>query len=161
MRTDTSYLRMIARLRELRVAQGLTLAQVEIKSRGKWKAVVVGSYERGTRKVTLERAVALCAFYGADLAALADIAPGTNQGERVMLDLSRLRELASAADQLTLTLIRLARWIATSRRDWNGQVLSIRNTDLALLEIAGERSRAELIAALKRRKMIFKELDRP
>ena len=36
-----------ARLRAIRTQQGLSLHGVEEKSRGRWKAVVVGSYERG------------------------------------------------------------------------------------------------------------------
>ena len=35
-----------ARLRAIRTQQGLSLHGVEEKSRGRWKAVVVGSYER-------------------------------------------------------------------------------------------------------------------
>jgi hypothetical protein len=38
-----------ARLRHIRVQQGLSLQGVEAKSGGRWKAVVVGSYERGDR----------------------------------------------------------------------------------------------------------------
>ncbi len=40
---DSTYLRALKRLRGLREAAGLTLKQLEIKSRGSWKAVVVGS----------------------------------------------------------------------------------------------------------------------
>ena len=36
-----------ARLRAIRTQQGLSLHGVEEKSQGRWKAVVVGSYERG------------------------------------------------------------------------------------------------------------------
>ncbi|MBA3277972.1 MAG: transcriptional regulator, partial [Geodermatophilaceae bacterium] len=38
-----------ARLRGIRNQQGLSLQGVEDKSDGRWKAVVVGSYERGDR----------------------------------------------------------------------------------------------------------------
>jgi transcriptional regulator with XRE-family HTH domain len=38
-----------ARLRAIRQQQGLSLQGVEEKSGGRWKAVVVGSYERGVR----------------------------------------------------------------------------------------------------------------
>src|SRR4051794_15745996 len=43
-----------ARLRAIRTQQGLSLHGVEEKSRGRWKAVVVGSYERGDRAVTVQ-----------------------------------------------------------------------------------------------------------
>src|ERR687890_717777 len=45
--------RLGARLRAIRQQQGLTLQQVEEMSEGRWKAVVVGSYERGDRAVSV------------------------------------------------------------------------------------------------------------
>ncbi len=52
-----------ARLRQIRVQQGLSLHGVEAKSQGRWKAVVIGSYERGDRAVTAQRLSELAAFY--------------------------------------------------------------------------------------------------
>lgn len=53
-----------ARLRAVRTQQHLSLQGVERKSGGKWKAVVVGSYERGDRAVSVQRLAALADFYG-------------------------------------------------------------------------------------------------
>jgi len=53
-----------ARLRAIRTGQGLSLGGVEELSRGRWKAVVVGSYERGDRAITVERLALLAEFYG-------------------------------------------------------------------------------------------------
>jgi len=53
-----------SRLRAIRTQQGLSLHGVEEKSRGRWKAVVVGSYERGDRAVTVQRLAELAEFYG-------------------------------------------------------------------------------------------------
>lgn len=61
------------RLRAIRTAQGLSLHGVEEKSRGQWKAVVVGSYERGDRAPTVEKLAQLADFY--DVAA-SDLLPG-------------------------------------------------------------------------------------
>src|SRR5690554_3781073 len=52
-----------ARLRAIRQQQGLSLQGVEEKSEGRWKAVVVGSYERGDRAVTVNRLAELAQFY--------------------------------------------------------------------------------------------------
>ena len=54
---STDYSRALgARLRAIRNQQGLSLQGVEDKSHGRWKAVVVGSYEeRGDRAVTVQR----------------------------------------------------------------------------------------------------------
>ena len=53
-----------AKLRAVRSQQGLSLHGVEEKSQGRWKAVVVGSYERGDRAVTVQRLSELAEFYG-------------------------------------------------------------------------------------------------
>src|SRR5882757_8456683 len=52
------------RLRAIRMQQHLSLHGVERKSGGKWKAVVVGSYERGDRAVSVQRLSELADFYG-------------------------------------------------------------------------------------------------
>src|ERR1700710_352633 len=53
-----------ARLRAIRAQQHLSLHGVERKSGGRWKAVVVGSYERGDRAVSVQRLAELAGFYG-------------------------------------------------------------------------------------------------
>ena len=68
-----------SRLRSIRQQQGLSLQGVEEKSNGRWKAVVVGSYERGDRAVTVQRLAELAEFYGVPVGELlpegATIAP--------------------------------------------------------------------------------------
>jgi len=67
-----------ARLRAIRTQQGLSLHGVEEKSRGRWKAVVVGSYERGDRSVTVQKLAELAEFYGVPVSELlpGDASPG-------------------------------------------------------------------------------------
>ena len=45
------------RLRSIRRAQSLSLNDVEIASNGAIKAVVLGSYERGSRSLSVKRAI--------------------------------------------------------------------------------------------------------
>ena len=52
------------RLRTVRAQQGLTLRGVQEKSRGRWKATVVGSYERGERAINVPTLAMLAEFYG-------------------------------------------------------------------------------------------------
>ena len=59
-----------AKLRAIRQQQGLSLHGVEQKSGGRWKAVVVGSYERGDRAVTVQNLAELADFYGVPVAEL-------------------------------------------------------------------------------------------
>src|SRR5436305_15061745 len=56
------------RLRAIRTQQGLSLHGVEEKSHGRWKAVVVGSYERGDRARTVQKLAELSDFYGLPVA---------------------------------------------------------------------------------------------
>src|SRR3954451_18413627 len=56
-----------SRLRAIRTQQRLSLHGVEEKSEGRWKAVVVGSYERGDRAVTVQRLAEVAGFYGVRL----------------------------------------------------------------------------------------------
>lgn len=58
------------RLREVRKRFNLSLQAVEEKSGGTWKAVVIGSYERGDRAITVRRMLALADFYGVPAASL-------------------------------------------------------------------------------------------
>ena len=58
------------RLRAARNRAGLTLAALEGESGGRWKAAAVGSYERGTRGISVVTLCALAHFYGMPPSAL-------------------------------------------------------------------------------------------
>ena len=55
--------RCAALIRDLRKRKGLTLKECEELSQGLFKAVVMGSYERGTRAISLERLQEIADFY--------------------------------------------------------------------------------------------------
>src|SRR2546430_16185007 len=78
-----------ARLRSIRQQQGLSLQGVEEKSAGRWKAVVVGSYERGDRAVTVSRLAELADFYRVPVAELLPEGSGIRQDSagKISLDL--------------------------------------------------------------------------
>ncbi len=59
-----------ARLRDVRPREGLSLQRVEQRSGGRWKAVVVSSYERGDRAVTAQKLAELARFYGVPMSEL-------------------------------------------------------------------------------------------
>ena len=123
------------RLRAIRTQQGLSLHGVEDKSDGRWKAVVVGSYERGDRAVTVQRLAELAEFYGVPVAELLPGATGSAALEpppRIVIDLERLSGVP--ADQAA-PLARYAATIQSQRGDYNGKVLSIRTEDLRSLAV--------------------------
>jgi len=83
-----------ARLRSIRAQQGLSLHGVEEKSEGRWKAVVVGSYERGDRAVTVAKLAELAEFYGVPVAELLPDARATRRGApspKLVIDLAARR----------------------------------------------------------------------
>src|SRR5689334_25062638 len=87
-----------ARLRAIRTQQGLSLHGVEEKSEGRWKAVVVGSYERGDRAVTVAKLAELSEFYGVSVAELLSDARPTHRGApspMLVSDLQSLSQLLS------------------------------------------------------------------
>lgn len=52
------------KLKEIRNLRGLSLKEVEARSKGRFKSVTVGSYERGDRRPTVPQVDELLAFYG-------------------------------------------------------------------------------------------------
>ena len=144
--TDESYAKALgARLRSIRTQQGLSLHGVEAKSQGRWKAVVVGSYERGDRAVTVQRLAELAEFYGVPVSELLPegISPAAaaEASPRLVIDLEQLGQLP--ADQAA-PLHRYAATIQSQRGDYNGRVLSIRQDDLRSLAVIYDRSPGDL-----------------
>ncbi len=86
------------RLRRVRVDKGLSLQDVERRSDGRWKAAVVGSYERGDRNISATRLLELAEFYGVSPSAVLPgdaAASGTGSGYGIVLDLERLESLGA------------------------------------------------------------------
>jgi transcriptional regulator with XRE-family HTH domain len=145
----TAYAKALgSRLRAIRTQQGLSLQGVEQKSRGRWKAVVVGSYERGDRAVTVQRLAELADFYGVPVQALLpDAAPaGTSAPPpKLVLDLERLHDVEHEKAGL---LLRYVAMIQGQRGDYNGKVLSIRADDLRTLAVIYDMAPAPLAEEL-------------
>ena len=155
----TTPLEISIRLRQIRKQQNLTLKQVEIRSRGKWKAVVIGSYERGTRSLSISKAKSLCEFYGVPLSALFQIegiqqVPPSEGALRI--DLRNLRSKISQNDPLIGQLHNLLSFIARRRDDWNGEIMTIRLQDNEVLGLLVQKEQSELRKALEIRDLLFK-----
>lgn len=124
------------KLRNIRKSKGWSLQDVERNSKGKWKAVVVGSYERSDRAISLKKAIELMNFYKVPITALFD-----TEGEGVGLTtepkilIFDQRKIADSQEMTMAGVKRLITFIANKRKDWNGEVLSIRSSDLQFLAI--------------------------
>jgi transcriptional regulator with XRE-family HTH domain len=136
------------RLRSIRQQQGLSLHGVEEKSRGRWKAVVVGSYERGDRAVTVQRLAELADFYNVPVSELLPDGAPTASVEappRLVLDLERLGLVPA---EKAGPLARYAAAIQAQRGDYNGRILSIRQDDLRTLGVIYDEPPSQLAEQL-------------
>ncbi|MFC4336187.1 transcriptional regulator [Salininema proteolyticum] len=122
------------RLRDIRMQQGLSLQGVEDKSDGRWKAVVIGSYERGDRSITVSRLSELADFYRVPVSELLpnELPEPIEKPEKVVLNLEALYD---HPDSELEHIAKLARNIQQRRGDYNGRILSIRADDLATLAV--------------------------
>lgn len=129
--------RLGERLRAVRRSQGLRLQDVEDQSDGRFKAVVVGSYERGDRAVAAHKLAALAAFYEVPLTELLPEEATHRQrvgGSGVRVAVGRLRTVAGDPD--VAPLLRLVQHVQWLRDDYNGRVLSLRADDLRTIAVA-------------------------
>ena len=134
--TEPSIEDIAASLRAIRKQKGMTLKDVEIASNGRWKAVVIGSYERCDRALSLKKAINLAAFYQIPLDQLLGLEnrESAPMNRKLTLDLRRVRERSTTGNNFEL-LSTLTNLLCAKRRDWNGEVLSLRDTDLTTLAL--------------------------
>jgi transcriptional regulator with XRE-family HTH domain len=137
------------RLRAIRQQQGLSLHGVQSKSDGHWKAVVIGSYERGDRSITAQRLAELADFYGVPVTRLL---PGARV-QQTDLPIRRrlvinLEELHRVPPDRAGPLLRYTAAIQEQRGDYNGRVLTIREADVRSLALLYDETPAVLTQRL-------------
>ena len=124
------------RLRRIRIQKGMSLHDVQEASDGRWKAAVVGAYERGDRNVTVPRLSELAGFYGVPVSELIpdgrSTSPHSNERRRVVLNLEGLDRIPETDRD---PLARFTAAIQVQRGDFNGRVLTIRQDDLMSLAL--------------------------
>ena len=98
----------------------------------KWKEVVVGSYERSDRAISLKKAIALMDFYQVPISELFPESTAKIIARSITLDLAKIN--ASLVPQ-TEKLRNFTRVLSNRRKDWNGYILTIRDNDLAFLSL--------------------------
>jgi hypothetical protein len=103
---------------------------------------VVGSYERADRAISLKKAISLMQFYQVPITELfPDI---TTQISTKSISVN-LRKLDQSQEQTTLILKRFTSSICNRRKDWNGQILTIRANDLQFLAIQIDKSESDTL----------------
>ena len=126
-------------LRQLRKTRGMTLRDCEEESGGRFKAVVMGSYERGTRAISLQRLQEIADFYQVPIQYFfAD--PHKYSGDfhaQRTFDLRSVKK-ASAFEPAIERIAKMLALFMAKRRDWNGELLTIRRSDNDLLTIIAD-----------------------
>jgi transcriptional regulator with XRE-family HTH domain len=120
------------RLRIIRKSKGWSLQDVERNSNGKWKAVVIGSYERSDRSISLRKAISLMEFYQVPISELfPEISPEA-EARSISINLAKLADDQSINSE---SLRKFTKSIGDRRKDWNGKRLTIRANDLQFLSL--------------------------
>jgi transcriptional regulator with XRE-family HTH domain len=131
--------------------KGMSLQDVQEASSGRWKAAVIGAYERGDRNVSVARLSQLADFYGVPVPTIlpemgARSPQSSRQGDNLVLDLEELHRVPRPDRD---PLERFATAIQLRRGDYNGRRLSIRRDDLVFLGVLYELTSEELALRLR------------
>jgi transcriptional regulator with XRE-family HTH domain len=154
------------RLRDIRKSRSMSLLDVESASAGTIKAVVLGSYERGTRALSVKRAIQIADFYGIPVHHLFGSFQVNEviETHRLTIDVRRMRNYAKtytlqigSENHLNFftSLSRLITHLQNLREDWNGEIISLRSKDLDPLIVFLGSTKKEYITWLTEQKLLF------
>ncbi len=153
MRTEIEKI-CASKLRELRRRKGFTLEEFEKFTDGEVKAVVLGSYERGTRAISLARLQELANIYEVPLEYFFAEPKISLKYERLTFDLRRIK-IREDLDESIVGLRRYLSSIVAKRRDFNGEVLTLRESDNEILAIIAHMRMDEMFEYLKLNRLLF------
>jgi transcriptional regulator with XRE-family HTH domain len=162
MNTQITIQQVSARLRAIRISRSLSLSDVEALSKGGLKAVVLGSYERGARTLSVKRAITIAALYDVPLSQLftEELPVEVISAERTVIDLRAVNKRAHDATHPSyenyLLLARLAQRVVRSRQDWNGEVLSIRQSDMETISVLFDQPISHVLQWMESEKVLLK-----
>jgi transcriptional regulator with XRE-family HTH domain len=120
------------RLRAVRRSKGLTLSQVSQQTKGSISAIALGSYERGDRSISTEKLIEIADLYGVPVVELLSPPEKGISAGRVIID---VRKLSLSTESTSAAPLKIIQRISHMRHDWNGEVISLRGSDLNLLQI--------------------------
>ena len=148
-----------ARIRAQRKARSLTLQDIERLSNGRIKAVVMGSYERGSRAISLARTIEIANLFAIPLSELIEESKNPERGSdgQLIFDLRKLREISLAVTGSEISKINaFLSAICARRRDWNGEILTLRSADLDTLTLVLSAPREKVQELLDRFQLVIK-----
>jgi len=162
MTTSITIAQVSARLRTIRLSKSLSLSEVESLSKGELKAVVLGSYERGARTLSVRRAIAIADLYQVSVTQLfGEVEPiEVLNFSKTVIDLRAINNRAQNQDHPQrdkyLLLARFAQRITRSRQDWNGEVLSLRQADVETIALLFDVSISHIMTWLDDERILLK-----
>ncbi len=121
----------------------------------------MGSYERGSRAISLARAIEIANLFEIPLSELIEEPSKRNSGDEALLilDLRKLRGVDSAKASEEIAKLRsFANAICAKRRDWNGEVLTLRSRDLDTLTLILGMTTLEVQELLKHSRLLINAL---
>ena len=125
----------------------MTLNQVAARSHGKISAIALGSYERGDRTISANKILEIAQIYQVPVSELFDSPQKLIANRKVVIDYRRLIGQSDPSAERIKTIVTT---IAGVRRDWNGEVISLRESDIAALQIFASLTALELNEILNR-----------
>ena len=121
--------------------------------------MVMGSYERGTRAISLSRTIEIADLFGIPVTEL--ISDGTDQSRTetaaLVFDLRAIERLSSFNDSTEIRHIsRYLKALALRRPDWNGEVLSLRKSDFEQFSLLLDATEENLFQQLSDYKVLLR-----
>ncbi|MSV76174.1 MAG: helix-turn-helix domain-containing protein [Actinobacteria bacterium] len=145
-------------MKSVRRSKGMTLRDVEAKSGGIWKAVVIGSYERCDRALSIKKAINLANFYQVPLNELLGLGSESKSPSREKITLDIRATAQSISSETNIEILRnFATLLCAKRQDWNGEVLSIRTSDLTTIALLLNMDEATSYSWLSSRGLLLKK----
>ena len=132
MNTNLQLAQLTTRIRSLRESRHLTLVEAAAKSQGAISAMALGSYERGDRAISAEKIFILAQMYGVPVTEIFMPPEKSVSDNRVTID---IRKLVKSETQQSVRLSQILLKISQLRRDWNGEVISLRSEDMKHLAL--------------------------
>ena len=119
------------RIRAVRLSLGWSLADFETHAAGSITAVALGSYERGSRTLSITKLLVICDILRVSLIHILappnDLTTADPSGRHIY-DLRALQDLPHSAEKEPLGAY--IQHIIRERGDWRGAVLSLRKNDV-------------------------------
>lgn len=163
MNTQVTIEEVSSKLRAIRTSKSLSLSDVEVLSKGALKAVVLGSYERGARTLSVKRAIAIAELYQVPVSQLfSDEKPvELVNSAKLVIDLRainrRAQDPSHTENSRYRLLARIAQRVVRSRQDWNGEVLSLRHSDLETIAVIFDQQISEVLTWLEDERVLLRK----